>query len=96
MNYFIKPEKENYIFDIEPEERTLKEDATFIINATKLITISGYIKYKGVPIENVIIDAGELGKTLTDKNGYYEFKNIKEGTQYSIKAYKEGFKFQKA
>lgn len=94
--YIIKPEKENFVFDFEPTERVLKEDTTFVINATKLITISGYIKYKGAPISDVIIDAGELGKTLTDKNGYYEFKNIKEGTQYSLKAYKEGFKFQKA
>ncbi|MGI6680966.1 MAG: FHA domain-containing protein [Bdellovibrionota bacterium] len=95
-NYTIKPLKENFIFDFDDTQRTLKEDTTFVINATKLISISGYIKYKGVPIADVIVDAGELGKTITDKNGFYEFKNIKEGTQYSLKAYKEGFKFQKA
>ncbi len=92
--YSLKPEKENFIFEIDDEEKTLEDNINLTIKATKLITISGYIKYKGTPVSDVIIDGGALGKTLTNDSGYYEFKNIKEGTAYTLKAHKTGFVFR--
>ncbi len=92
--YTLNPQKENFIFEYDNEEKTLEDNVDIKIKAIKLITISGYIKYKGTPVSDVIIDGGSLGKTLTDDTGYYEFKNITEGTPYSLKAHKEGFVFK--
>lgn len=92
--YTLNPQKENFIFEFDNEEKTLEDNVDIKIKAIKLITISGYIKYKGTPVSDVIIDGGSLGKTLTDDTGYYEFKNITEGTPYSLKAHKEGFVFK--
>lgn len=94
--FSFAPSLGNYCFEYDNEEKTVDSDLTVNIKAIKLISINGYIKYKGVPVDGVTIDGGVLGKTLTDQNGYYEFKNVKEGTSYTLKAYKEGYKFQKA
>ncbi len=58
------------------------------IAATKLVTVKGRVVHKGKPLEGVEIDAGPLGKTTTDADGVYVFKDVAEDTEFTIKARK--------
>ncbi len=97
-DYKITAKKADYEFEIENSSGTLTdEDIEVEITAIKLVTITGRVMNKGVPLEGVIIDGGEiLGTSTTDSDGVYSFTNVREGTEFKLEARKSGFKINKS
>ena len=75
-------------------EGEIAGDLNLDFNALKLVTIKGIITNKGNPLSEVIIDAGTLGKTVTGPDGSYTFRDVPEGTPYTLKVEKAGFKIK--
>ncbi|MDD5686672.1 MAG: hypothetical protein PHE88_02420 [Elusimicrobia bacterium] len=82
---------------------TLATGATISVEAPdvlapQLITISGYIKdSNGTPANDVLAGLTEsttqISASTTDINGYYEFKNVLEGGDYTIMPAKSNYNF---
>jgi len=92
--YEIMVLKDKLTFDKNKLSGTLTADITNLnFNAKKLLIVSGRVMHKGKPLEGVEIDAGDLGTTLTDSDGFYKFDNALDGVEYTIKAKKGKFSF---
>jgi pSer/pThr/pTyr-binding forkhead associated (FHA) protein len=62
------------------------------IAARKLRTIRGRIMHGSTPLAGAVVDGGaQLGKALTDANGYYQFSGVPEGAEYTLTVSKEKF-----
>ena len=57
------------------------------------VAISGQVTLGGSPLSGVLIDGGPLGLRTTGANGSFSYNGIKTGTQYSLRASKDGFTF---
>jgi pSer/pThr/pTyr-binding forkhead associated (FHA) protein len=66
-------------------------DTPVTIVATKVYTLRGEIKHKGVGLGGALVDAGPVGKTLTGPDGLFEFKAIAEGTDFAVSVSKDRF-----
>jgi pSer/pThr/pTyr-binding forkhead associated (FHA) protein len=95
-SFSIRPVKENFSFECSGSSGVLTEDTQLDITAIQHFTISGRVTHKGVPLTGVEIDGGELGKTVTDGDGYYSFKDVPEGTNFEFTASKDGFVFSRS
>ncbi len=88
---FGKPE---FRFDPEKVGGKAGDGQPIASTATKLVTVKGRVVHKGKPLEGVEIDAGPLGKTTTDADGVYVFKDVPEDTEFTIKARKPKYHLQ--
>ena len=90
----IKVLKEKFLFDT-PEQKLHVNGGNVKLSyrATELFTIAGKVVHKGVPMEGVEIDGGELGKTVTGADGSYCFQNVPDGAHYTLIARKGNFSF---
>ena len=86
--------KDRFCFECAHGAGTIEKDLRVEAVATKLLTIEGVVRYRGAPLEGVLVDAGPLGKTTTSKDGRYRFENVKDGTEYKIALSKAGYKFE--
>lgn len=94
--YTLHANRKKYILAAKSPSDTLREDREVLFEATELFTVSGRIIHNGKPLANVIVDGGKLGETRTDSNGVYEFKNVPEGTEYSVTPKIDGFLIESA
>ncbi len=92
-DFDINLEKSRYRFTADGLAGSVDSNIDIKVDAQRLFSISGRVIHRGEALEGVEIDGGELGKTLTDANGYYEFNDVPEDTEYSISAMKDGFVF---
>ncbi len=92
--YEIAASKAKFTFDKPSVGGILNSNVdNLVFNANQLLSISGRVMHKGQPMEGVEIDAGPLGKTITDAEGYYCFTDVPDGTEYSLTAKKGKFVF---
>lgn len=91
--YRITASKQGYIFEEACIEGTLRSDEQLTLRAKKLLTLKGKVIHKGVSLAGVTIDGGPLGTTLTAADGTYVFRDVPEGTAYSVTARKDGYTF---
>ena len=56
-------------------------------------TISGTVLDGGTPIEGVLIDAGKMGKRISNAQGEYVFEEVPLGSSYLITAHKPSYRF---
>lgn len=92
--YSLTVDKKGFIFDSAELNGSLVDQSKSIkIKAKKLFVISGRITHKGKALEGVLIDGGTLGTVLTDETGAYRFTDVPEGTEYLLKATKDGYTF---
>ncbi|NLF24255.1 MAG: FHA domain-containing protein [Deltaproteobacteria bacterium] len=92
--YSLKAVKKDYIFECDDADGDVHENTIVNISAIRVFTISGVIKHHGVPLAGVEVDGGLIGRTVTDENGRYEFRNVPDGTKYRLTVRKEGYKFR--
>ncbi|MCB0345074.1 MAG: FHA domain-containing protein [Bdellovibrionales bacterium] len=92
-DFSISLDKNRYRFSADGLDGSVGSNIDIKVDAQKLFSISGRVVHRGEALSGVEIDGGELGKTLTDANGYYEFSDVPEDTEYSIRAMKDGFVF---
>ena len=92
--YEIAASKAKYLFDKPSINGVLTSSVNnLVFNANQLLSVSGRVMHKGQPMEGVEIDAGPLGKTISDSEGYYCFTDVPDGTEYAITARKGKFVF---
>lgn len=92
-SYRITASKDGYVFEEACIEGTLRSDEELALRAKKLLTLKGKVIHRGVSLAGVTIDGGSLGTTLTAADGTYVFRDVPEGTAYSIVAKKDGYTF---
>lgn len=90
--YELSLSKPEFRFEPEKVKGKMGDDKRISVSATKLITVKGRVVHKGKPLAEVVIDAGPLGKTTTDDNGVYQFKDVPEDTEFTIKAQKPKYR----
>jgi len=66
------------------------QDARFE-NFTIFDNLNGTVSLNGAPLAGVLVDGGALGMRTSDEFGSFVFAQIERGTQYSLRAVKEGF-----
>lgn len=91
--YSISLKKKKYRFLCDELEGAVDGNISVEAEAQRLFSISGRVVHRGAALAGVEIDAGELGTTTTDANGYYEFRDVPEDTEYKITASKDGYVF---
>ncbi len=92
--YSLTVSKEKFRFDNGRSKGVVSKDATVSFEAVKLVTIKGRIIHKGAPLAGVLVDGGPLGTTVTSEDGIYQFVDVPENTEYTIKASKPGYKLR--
>lgn len=92
--FSITASKAGFDFTCDVAQGTLTNDIVLEFFARELFTISGVVMHHGQPLQQVEIDAGDLGVTVTDRNGRYAFNDIPEGITFNIKASKKSYRFE--
>lgn len=87
-------DKDEFIIDGQSFTGSVEEGEELFFEARQLFNIRGQIVRNGTPIPGVEVDGGCLGSTITDDNGYYEFTDVPEGTEFALSAKKDGFVFE--
>ena len=91
-HYSLCAAKDEFIFELpSAASGMLSAHAEIEFTATQLFTISGTIAHAGEPLAGVVVDGGQLGRTLTDNQGVYTFSDVPEGTEYRLEVSKEGY-----
>ena len=83
--------KKKFIFEYQNLPELLSGNDEITVIATELFHVSGIIEHNGEPLAGVEIDGGDLGKTITDEKGHYIFKDVPEGTEFSVTASLDGY-----
>lgn len=92
--YEIIAAKAKFVFDKPSISGIVNSNLdNLVFNANQLLSISGRVMHKGKPMEGVEIDGGDIGKTVTDSEGYYCFTDVPDGTEYSLSAKKGKYVF---
>lgn len=80
-----------YTYD-EDRHRNLENSELMIVENSKKTSISGYIKDKdGNPLKDYVVELHSTPRTYTtDKDGYFKFDNVEEGTHTLIVKDTEG------
>lgn len=61
-------------------------------DAFRLCTLRGKLTRRGSPLPQLEIDAGDLGKTVTNETGEFCFERVVEGAPFSLKLQHEGYR----
>jgi pSer/pThr/pTyr-binding forkhead associated (FHA) protein len=92
-DYRLTLSKPGYLFEPAVLTGTLEGDVGLHISAIKLHQLSGVVLHKGRPLAGVRIDGGSLGATVTGPDGSYIFRDVREGSAYSLSAEFSGYIF---
>ena len=93
-SYTLTVSKDRFRFASARSSGVLSKDTNLSLEAIKLVVIRGRIVHKGSPLAGVVVDGGPLGTTITAEDGSYQFNDIPENTEYTIRASKPGFKLR--
>jgi pSer/pThr/pTyr-binding forkhead associated (FHA) protein len=69
-------------------------DTDVAFSAIQLFTIRGKVTHNGKALVGVEVDGGPLGRTITGPDGAYVFKDVPEGTDFTLRVAKDGFLLQ--
>ncbi len=92
--YAVTASKAGFDFSCDAAQGTLTNDIVLEFVAKELYTITGSVLHHGQPVAHVEIDGGELGVTVTDRNGHYTFSAVPEGSTFNLKASKKSYRFE--
>ena len=92
--YRLKAVKEGFKFSCDEPAGEILENTIVNFSGMRVFTVSGVVKHHGQPLAGVEVDGGVLGVALTDAEGRYVFRDVPEGTKYTLTVRKEGFKFK--
>ncbi len=92
--YRIRFSKPGYRFDPSYVEGAFDGRCLQLsVHAQKVRKIRGRVLHKGAPMAGVEINAGPLGSTITDSEGFYCFNDVPDGMKYRLVANKANFNF---
>jgi len=91
--YEIVAKKDGFRIPTDDNKGTIESDIKITVLATKLLSLKGKIIHTGKAVDGVTLNAGSLGTTTSDSDGYFEFKDIAEDTEYEVSASKAKFSF---
>lgn len=92
--YAVTASKAGFDFSCDAAQGTLSNDIVLEFVAKELYSITGSVLHRGQPLAQVEIDGGELGVTVTDRNGHYTFSAVPEGSTFNLKASKKSYRFE--
>ena len=83
--YVIRPFKTGFTFTPPKAEGTLTADVLADFSAARTVfSIRGRVMRGTNAMRGVTIDAGRLGKAVTDREGLYRFENVPAGTEFRL------------
>lgn len=92
-SYSLSVSKDGYRMESDELSGVIGDTVNIQVSAIRQFSITGKVLHHDRPVEGVEILAGELGSVLTTEDGTFTFSGIDEGTQYSLEARKESYKF---
>jgi hypothetical protein len=90
-SYSLHFSKPGYDFDCPCSSGFVTGNLDFNVEAVRLFAVAGTVLHLGSALKNVKIDAGALGHFITDDDGRFLIRDVRELTEYHIKAEKKGF-----
>jgi len=92
-DYRLMLSKEKFVLEPSVLTGSLTGNEDLHVAATRLFQLSGRVLHRGAPLSDVRIDAGSVGRVTTGPDGRFFFRDLRDGTKYTIHADRDRYLF---
>ena len=92
-DYRLMLSKEKFVLEPAVLTGSLGANEDLHVAATRLFQLSGRVLHRGAPLSDVRIDAGAIGRVTTGPDGRFFFRDLRDGTKYTLHADRDRYLF---